>query len=226
MTALFLDKILEPIDLWGFSADTLVLLLMRLLVNLLVTTGIIRFFYYPRTQRRDYFFSFVLTSSTIFMLLFLLDTVKIQVGFALGLFAIFGILRYRTDALPIREMTYLFMIIGVSVINALAKHVSYPELLVINLVFVVVTWVMESNRVLKHVAQKDIVYENIELIKPDRYNELMSDLVERTGIPIERVEIGRIDFLKDTALLHVFYRSKHLSPVNNSFTLFGDDEDV
>ncbi len=186
-------------------------LLIRFGLNLLITTGIIRFLYYPRAKRRDYFFTFILTSSTIFMLLFLLDTVQVQVGFALGLFAIFGILRYRTDTLPIREMTYLFLIIGISVINALAKEMSHTEISGTNALFIAVTWLMESNRILKHVSTKQIVYEKIELIHPDKRNELIGDLENRTGINIINVEIGNIDFLKDTALINIYYNSREIN---------------
>lgn len=183
-------------------------LLIRFCANLLITGGIIRFLYYPRSKRRDYFFTFLLTSTTIFMLLYLLDNVKIQVGFALGLFAIFGILRYRTDTLPIREMTYLFMIIGISVINALAKDLGYLELGVTNAIFITVTWLMESSNIIRHVSSKHIIYEKIELIKPEHSEALLADLKQRTGLNITKVEIGTIDFLKDTALLYVYYDSR------------------
>lgn len=200
-------EIANTAGLWDFDLQAIFLLFLRFTVNLIVTVGIIRFFYYPRSKRRDYFFSFILTSSTIFMLLFLLDSVQIQVGFALGLFAIFGILRYRTDTLPVREMTYLFMIIGISVINALLKHIGYASLFATNFIFVVVTWGMESSYFLKHVSSKSIIYEKIELIKPDKRKELIEDLKERTGIDIDRVEIGSIDFLRDTAILRLYYKS-------------------
>jgi len=183
-------------------------LLIRFCANLLITGGIIRFLYYPRSKPRDYFFTFLLTSTTIFMLLYLLDNVKIQVGFALGLFAIFGILRYRTDTLPIREMTYLFMIIGISVINALAKDLGYLELGVTNAIFITVTWLMESSNIIRHVSSKHIIYEKIELIKPEHSEALLADLKQRTGLNITKVEIGTIDFLKDTALLYVYYDSR------------------
>jgi hypothetical protein len=183
-------------------------LLLHFVFNLLITGGIIRFLYYPRSRRRDYFFTFMLTSTTIFMLLFLLDSVSIQIGFALGLFAIFGILRYRTEMLPIREMTYLFMIIGISVINALAKGMGYVELLVTNAIFILVTWLMESSNILRHVSSKHIIYEKIELIKPENADALLADLKKRTGLNITKVEVGTIDFLKDTAMLNVYYDTR------------------
>ena len=189
----------------GISENDMLLFLVRFVLNFLVTGGIIRFLYYSRSKRRDYFFTFMITSTTIFMLLFLLDSVKIQVGFALGLFAIFGILRYRTDTLPIREMTYLFMIIGISVINALSKNIGILDLLIINFIFVLVTWLLESENILKHVSKKKIVYEKIELIKPEKQEELMLDLKMRTGLNISKIEVGAMDFLKDIAYLNVYY---------------------
>jgi len=149
------------------------------------------------------------------MLLFMLDSVKLQVGFALGLFAIFGILRYRTDAMPIREMTYLFSIIGISVINALAKNVSYIELGLTNAIFIGVSWLMESNRVLKHVSCKLVVYEKIEMILPERKADLIVDLKQRTGLEVTNVEIGSVDFLKDVAYLKVFYISREVNTADN-----------
>lgn len=207
-----ISEILDnPSDLFDFNPDNFIMLLFRFGMNLLITTGIIRFLYYPRSKRRDYFFTFILTSTTIFMLLYLLDTVKIQVGFALGLFAIFGILRYRTDTLPIREMTYLFLIIGMSVINALEKHIGLPELLATNVIFILVTWLMESSKILKHMSSKQIILEKIDLIKPDRRQDLLEDLKQRTGINILNIEIGSIDFLKDTALVQIYYDSKEVN---------------
>ena len=199
-----------------FDRDNFTLLLIRFVLNLLVTGFIIRFMYYPKSKRRDYFFTFIVTSTTIFMLLFMLDTVKLQVGFALGLFAIFGILRYRTDTMPIREMTYLFLIIGISVINALAKNISYIELGLTNAIFITVSALMESNRVLKHVSSKLIVYEKIELIKPDKKNELIADVALRTGLEITNVEIGSIDFLKDIAYIKIYYLSNEVNTADNS----------
>ncbi len=195
----------------AFDPDNFTLLLIRFIANLVITGLIIRLFYYPKSRRRDYFFTFIVTSTTIFMLLFMLDTVKLQVGFALGLFAIFGILRYRTDTMPIREMTYLFLIIGISVINALAKNISYIELGLTNAIFIGVSWLMESNRVLKHVSSKLVIYEKIELIKPERKIELIADLKQRTGLEVTNVEVGSIDFLKDTAFLKIYYESSEVN---------------
>jgi len=208
---------LEELDVYNttFDPENFTLFLIRFFINLFVTLLIIRVMYYPKSRRRDFFFTFIVTSTTIFMLLFMLETVKLQVGFALGLFAIFGILRYRTDTMPIREMTYLFLIIGISVINALAKNISYIELCMTNLVFIGVAGFMESNHVLKHVSSKMIVYEKIALIKPDKKEELIQDLNERTGLKVTNVEVGSIDFLKDIAYIKIYYESKEVNSADS-----------
>ena len=174
-------------------------LLLRFLFNLLVVSVILRCFYYPKSKRRDYYFTFTLISISIFLMIFLLGSVKLKIGFALGLFAIFGIIRYRTESMPVREMTYLFVIIAISVINALAVEISYAELLGTNLLFVFSIWLCESSRYLRHVSCKLVQYDRIELIRPDKKDELLKDLQGRTGLDIIRVEVGHIDFLRDSA---------------------------
>lgn len=199
-------------DIFGvplFESGSFYLLLFRFFFNLLVCWIIIQFFYYKKSQRRDYYFTFMLFSVTIFLLIFLLDNVKMQIGFALGLFAIFGMIRYRTETIRIREMTYLFIIIGISVINGLAMTVSYAELFLTNFLFIAVTWILESNRLLKHTANKIILYEKIELIKEDKRKELIEDLENRTGLKIKKVEVGHIDFLRDVAYINVYYDPKN-----------------
>ncbi|WP_298651802.1 DUF4956 domain-containing protein [uncultured Proteiniphilum sp.] len=189
-----------------FNGYALADLIVRFLFNLFITGIIVYFFYFKKTKRRDYLFTFLMVSTTIFLMIFLLDSVKIQVGFALGLFAIFGILRYRTDTLPVREMTYLFAIIGISVINALSNgKVSGMEMMFTNLIFIVMFWALENSKRLKHVNSKLIIYEKIELIKPDREAEMLTDLRQRSGLNIERFEVGQIDFLKDIAYVKVYY---------------------
>jgi len=185
-------------------------LLLRFVFNTAVVLAIIHFFYYPKSRRRDYHFTFTLISISIFLMIFLLGSVKLKVGFALGLFAIFGIIRYRTESMPVREMTYLFVIIAISVINALAVEISYAELLCTNLLFVISTWLCESNRWLKHISCKLIQYDRIELVTPQHQADLIGDLKERTGLSIIKVEVGSIDFLRDSAILKVYYE-----PVTN-----------
>jgi hypothetical protein len=198
------------------NPEGFLLLVTRYLFNLFITGIIIWFLYYKKTQRRDYLFTFFMVSTTIFLMIFLLDSVKIQVGFALGLFAIFGILRYRTDTLPVREMTYLFAIIGISVINALSNHkVSLVELVTTNLIFILVFWILETTRIIKHTACKLIIYERIDLIIPERREEMLADLRRRTGLQIDKVEIGQIDFLKDTAYVKVYYKNDGINTADN-----------
>lgn len=187
-------------DWYGLSE-----LVIRFLLNTAVIALIVRVFYYPKSKRRDYFVTFILISISVFLLIFLMGGVKLKVGFALGLFAIFGIIRYRTESVPIREMTYLFLIIAVSAINGLATSISYLELLATNLLFLVSIWAMESNRWVKHVASKLVMYDNIALITPEKESELVEDLKKRTGLDIIRVEVGAIDFSKDTAMVKIYY---------------------
>jgi len=203
---LLLNKIIflgvEILDL-----NNLIELLLRFSLNLGVILILVRWLYYKTTRRKDYLFTYVLISSVIFLLCFILESVKLQIGFALGLFAIFGIIRYRTDQMPIREMTYLFVVIGISVINALTnKKVSLAELLFTNAAIVFITYGFEKVWLLRHESAKLVTYEKIDLIKPDRYNDLIEDLQLRTGISkINRVEVGKIDFLRDTCRLTIYY---------------------
>lgn len=186
---------------WGALAE----LLVRFVLNTAVIALIVRVFYYPKSKRRDYFFTFILISISVFLLIFLMGGVKLKIGFALGLFAIFGIIRYRTESVPIREMTYLFLIIAVSAINGLATSISYVELLATNLLFIISIWMCESNRYVKHVASKLVLYDNIGLITPEKEDELIADLKKRTGLDILRIEVGAIDFSKDTAMVKIYY---------------------
>lgn len=181
-------------------------LVLRFLFNTLVVWIIIHFLYYRKSFRRDYYFTFSLISISIFFLIFLLGSVKIKIGFALGLFAIFGIIRYRTESMPVREMTYLFVIIAISVINALSVTLSYAELLLTNLIFIVSIWIFETTSRLKHIACKLVTYDKIELITPEQRPSLIDDLTQRTGLDIVKVEVGTIDFLHDTAIVKVYYR--------------------
>jgi len=181
-------------------------LLLRFTLNMVAIVIIIRYLYYTSTRRKDYLFTYILISITVFLLCFLLENVKLQLGFALGLFAIFGIIRYRTTTIPIREMTYLFVVIALSVINALAsKQISYAELLFSNFIIVFACYGFEKLWLLKHRSRKNIVYEKIENVHPDRYDALKQDLQERTGLIIEKIEIGNIDFLRDTARIRIYY---------------------
>jgi hypothetical protein len=188
-----------------FDSTMLLTLLLRFSANFLVCWLITRFFYYKKSVRKDYYFTFMLFSVTIFLLLFVLQSISMGTGFALGLFCIFGMIRYRTESIQIREMTYLFVIIGVSAVNGLSIDVDYTTLLVANLLFIAVVWLFESS--IKHTPTKIILYEKIALIAPEKYNEMLADLKARTGLNITKVEVGHIDFLRDVAYLKVYYKA-------------------
>ncbi len=201
--------LLTDLEIFGtdfFDKKDFFELLIKAIFNFLIIGYIVRYLYYPATKNKDYLFTYLLISVTVFFLCFLLENVKLQLGFALGLFAIFGIIRYRTDPIPIKEMTYLFIVIGVSVVNALAnKKISHSELLFTNFIIVAITYGLEKIWLLKHESRKTITYEKIALIKPSMKEELMKDLRDRTGLNITRVEVRRIDFLRDTAQVRIFF---------------------
>jgi hypothetical protein len=200
------DKQMEFLGTPVYDAEDFWKLITKGIFNLLIILIIVRYIYYPVTRNKDYLFTYLLISLTVFLLCVLLDSVKLQLGFALGLFAIFGIIRYRTDPIPIKEMTYLFLVIGISVVNALAnKKISHAELVFANLLLVFVTFGMERIWLLRHESRRNIIYEKIELIKPENKEALLEDLKERTGLNIVRYEIRRIDFLKDIANIRIFY---------------------
>ncbi|MDP4637398.1 MAG: DUF4956 domain-containing protein [Crocinitomicaceae bacterium] len=190
-----------------FSNDAIVLL-VRLAVNMTFLTILIRYLYYPKTKRKDYLFTYYLIGTITFFLCFGLKKLDIDTGMGLGLFAIFGIIRYRTDAIEIKEMTYLFLIIGISVVNSLASNqISLAEMAIINLSVVFLTYGLENLWLVKHETRKTINYERIDLIVPDKYEEMKADLEKRTGLTLNRFEVGKIDFLSDTAQVRIFYFS-------------------
>jgi len=181
-------------------------LTLRLLLNLVTVIIVVRYIYFPVTRRKDYFFSYLITGVLVFLICFLLANVKLQIGFALGLFAIFGIIRYRTTTVPIKEMTYLFLDIGVSVINALAnKKVSYAELFLTNLTIIFIALIGERFWLRKKEAFKNVLYEKPDLIRPEKRQELYEDIKNRTGLPIIRIETGDVDYLRDSVELRVWY---------------------
>ncbi|MDP2339175.1 MAG: DUF4956 domain-containing protein [Bacteroidota bacterium] len=188
------------------NADDFLALLTRFSLNLMVIIAIVVGLYAKTSKRKDFYFSYIAVSMVIFLLCFLLVSVKIELGFALGLFAVFGIIRYRTDAIPIKEMTYLFVVIGVSVINALAnKKISYAELITTNLLIVFGLYVLEKILNLRQEISYRIIYEKIENVQAGKDDELLADLKLRTGKDIKRFEIERIDFLRDVAYINIFF---------------------
>ena len=201
-----------------FDGPSLWQMLLRFALNLAVCWVIVGLLYYRKSKRRDYYFTFMLFSITIFFLIFLMDNVRVQIGFALGLFAIFGMIRYRTETVPIREMTYLFVVVGISVINGLAMTVSYTELFLTNLLIELAVWLFETIHFKEHLESKIIVYEKVALAHADRENELMADLKSRTGLDIRRVEVGHIDYLKDIAYVKIYYASDKPANTINHLT--------
>jgi hypothetical protein len=198
-----MDIFFQEIPLYS---DDFEKLLFRFLVNALVVFVIVRLLYYPISKRRDYLFSFFMISIIIFMVCFTLKKFELKTGMALGLFAIFGIIRYRTSTMPVKEMTYLFIVIGVSVINALAsKKFSYTEVLFTNGIVILATYILERIWILNTSARKVILYDKISMIHPSRKDELKTDLENRTGLKITSVEIGKINFLNDTAQVIIHF---------------------
>jgi Domain of unknown function (DUF4956) len=219
------NPLVTGFDLINFS--NLLELVGRFALNLLVILILVRWFYFSTTRRKDFLFTYILISSIVFLLCFLLENVMLQIGFALGLFAIFGIIRYRTHTVPIKEMTYLFLIIGISVINALANTASILEIIFTNIVLIFITYGLEKKWLLKHESSKLIIYEKINLIRPEHHSELISDLQLRTGIDkISRIEIGEVDFLRDICHIKIFFEiSDRMDTKTNRVIHKGDTDE-
>ena len=188
-----------------FESGAFLNLLLRFSFNLVISLVIVHFLYYKRKGRKDYYFTFLLFSTTMFLLIFLMENVKLQIGFTLGLFAIFGMIRYRTETVPVREMTYLFIIIGISVINGLALNISIAELLLANTLLLGIIWGVEATAVKRRRGSKTIVYDRIDLIVPQKKPEMIEDLQKRTGLDIVDFEVGNIDFIRDCAFVKIHY---------------------
>ena len=208
MTLTIIQFLSDP-KLFGiefFNQHDFLMMFFRFAMNFVFTLIIVRYVYYRNSRRKDYLFTYMLISIAVFFLSYLLQNVDLQLGFALGLFALFGIIRYRTNPIPIKEMTYLFLVICVAVINALSdKEISYAELLFANGTLIIVTLVIEYFWSFKHESSKTIIYEKIDLIKPQNQKKFIEDLEKRTGLKISRVEIGKINFLRDTAEITIYY---------------------
>lgn len=181
-------------------------LIVRFTLNTSLIFLVTHFMYAKNSSRKDFYFSYLAIGVIVFLLCFLLNSVKLELGFALGLFAIFGIIRYRTDAIPIKEMTYLFIIIGISVMNALSnKKVSYAELILTNALIVYGLWYLEKRLMLKQEKSIKLIYEKIENVNSENHEAMMADFQGRTGINISRFEIEKIDFLRDVAEITLYY---------------------
>ena len=195
-----------------FFSPSFMAMLVRLVINIVVTMIIIDRLYYPKSKRRDFYFTFMLISIAIFFIVFFMIFVleemkgKTSLGIGIGLFGIFSIMRYRTDAMPVREMTYLFVIIALSLVNAISEGVPMVELLITNLIFLVAVWLLEWR--LQVLPSKIIQYDKMDLIQPDRKAELIADLEKRLGLNIIQVEVGSVDFIRDMAMVKIRYRGK------------------
>ena len=189
-------------DLWK--------LLSKFTINLFFLTVIVRYIYFKKTPRKNYLFTFYMISNISFFICFALKKFEMEVGMGLGLFAIFGIIRYRTNPMRIREMTYLFLVIGLAVINALSGKLSYAELLLINCIVWFMIYIMENWWLQSNESDKTITYEKIENIKPERYDILKADLEDRTGLTINRIIVGKVNFLRDTAEIKIYFDETQL----------------
>lgn len=197
MTKIFGMRLFHE-DLWE--------LLFKFGIDLLVIFILIRVIYYPIHRKKENLFTYFVFNILIFFLCVLMNNVKLSMGFGFGLFAVFSILRYRTEQISVKDMTYLFATITLAVVNALvSKKVSIAELMFTNGTILILVYVLENVWLTRHEAMRQLIYEKIELIKPGNKELLFADLQQRLGVKVSRVEIGRIDLLRDTAQLRVFY---------------------
>ncbi len=177
---------------------------LRLLIDITAVFVLIRFVYFPIYRSREYVFTFFIFNLIIFLITYLLNKVEMSMGAAFGLFAVFSMLRYRTEDISIKDMTYMFLVISMGLINAVTKG-SWDELLLIMSIIILITYLLESKVLMKKEVSRIIMYENIELIKPENRQQLMDDLEKRLGVKVNHVTIGKVDFLRDTAQVQVHY---------------------
>lgn len=218
----------EVFDVAGFAeaqmttAQSITELAVRFLLNLVVCWVLVHCFYYRKSRRRDYYFTFIIFSTAMLLLLYMMGNAEVGIGLTLGLFAIFGVIRYRTETVPIREMTYLFVIIALAAVNGLSPvyrlmgaTTDHPHYMLdagavgvtvlSNLLVIVLVWVLEGGRIVGHTSTKLVLYDRIELIVPERRAELVSDLEKRIGLKVDNLEVGHVDFLRDAAWIKVYY---------------------
>lgn len=183
----------------------------RLIIDLLSVFVLVRLVYYPIYKHRELFFTFFIFNIIIFLICFLLNKVELSMGAAFGLFAVFSMLRYRTEDISIKDMTYLFLVIAIGLIAAVTKIkdatdiYEYLFLGIINIVIIITTYLLESNLLMRKEVVKTITYENIELVKQERHPELIEDIKNRTGINVHRISVQKIDFLRDAAQVKIYY---------------------
>jgi hypothetical protein len=188
-------------------------LVLGFLLNFSVALLIIRGIYYPVRRNREYVLAFFALNTSVFLISSLLGGIDLSVGFGFSLFAIFSVLRYRTDPIPVREMTYLFTLMALPVVDAvLLSQSSYLPLLIANGTTILVLYIVEKGWGCRYEEKKPIIYEKIDLIRPENYDRLLADLRERTGLAVTRCEIERINFLRDVAELQVYYQQRPVQP--------------
>ncbi len=197
---------------------------IRFGLNFLVIFILVRLIYYPIRKNRDFLFTFFLFNIINFLICYLLSSAQLKMGFAFGLFAIFSILRYRTVTVPVREMGYFFVSVTLGIINALTgTEDGFWLLAAANIIILAVAWVIDFGITITHENSKEIIYDRVDLLSAEKQNELIEDLKKRTGLPVHRIEILKIDFLKDIVRMNVFYNAaKNESP---SAAIGNDDED-
>lgn len=184
-------------------------MLIRLLIDILGLGILVRLIYYPLHKQKDYLFTFSLFNLLVFITCLLLSSARIKLGFAFGLFAVFSMMRYRTIVIPIKEMGYFFVCIAMAIFNALVRNDdNYLLLIVANALVLATVLLLDRYITLNHESQKEVLYERIDLIKPALHKEMLADLSERTGLPVHRAEVISIDFLHDTAVVHIYYHHK------------------
>ena len=182
-------------------------MIFRFLINIFFLTALIKYSYYKFSEKADYLFTFYLIGTIVFFLCFTLKKYEIDLGLALGLFAIFGILRYRTYPLKVREMTYLFVVIGLSLVNALSnKKMSYTEIFVANTIVVAMAYFLDRFWSQKKTNTKDILYESLEHIRPEHHEILKTKLEEKLGFEILSISLGQIDFKAETVKIKIRYK--------------------
>lgn len=197
---------------------------IRFGLNILIIFILVRGLYYPLRKNRDFLFTFFLFNVINFLICFLLSSAKLKMGFAFGLFAIFSILRYRTVTVPVREMGYFFISVTLGIINALTSNENgFLMLIIANVIILLLAWLIDHKVKIVHENYKEVVYDRIDLIAPDKREEMIADLKLRTGLEIHRVEFGRIDFFKDTARIYVFYNALR-SDAAVAISESGDDD--
>ena len=198
---------MEPNELWHWDVVTLPLM-MRYVLNLMAMLILIKFIYFRTYRKSNFISSFFLFNTIIFFVAFMLNKVEMTTGAAFGLFAVFSILRYRTDGISTKDMTYLFLSIAIGLLTSVSKG-SLVEIATIDFLILILTYLLENNFIVQRELTKVIQYDNINFIKPEQHNELMAKLIERTGLDIKRIVINDIDFIKESCAITVYYIEKN-----------------